>query len=116
MLNLIPLSFALFAASGDSAGPAPKTASETNSDRTSFVLIENTRKVPIEVFMRTTTGERSLGTVAANAITPIRIDAELTNQREASFYLDPRGQPTEETGPVELEAGKGIEIKVPTRW
>ncbi|MEA3247586.1 MAG: hypothetical protein U9Q74_15645 [Gemmatimonadota bacterium] len=116
MLNAVTLSLAAMLAVGPGK-PAPRADDPNpNADPTSFVLIENDRHVPVEMFVETPEGERSLGVAAENAVTPMRIDAVVTSLHEVSFTLDPLDEPVEATGLVRLEPGKGVAIKIPKRW
>lgn len=116
MLHATTLSLAAMLAAGPGKPARKADDPNPNADPTSFVLIENDRHLPVEVFVETPDGERSLGVAAANAVTPMRIDAVITSLHEVSFMLDPRDEPVETTGLVRLEPGKGVEITIPKRW
>lgn len=116
MLSTIPLALAAMLTLGPGKPAAKATPADSNADGSSFVIVENTRNVPVDVSVETPEGERSLGTVPANCVTSIPLNAWITAAREVNFLLDPRGQPLEDTGLVDLKPGMGVKIDLPKRW
>ncbi len=115
MINALPLALAaLLSLAPAKPAHTPAVASPV-ANNASFVLVENHRNVPVEVFVEAFDGEQSLGMVAPGAAETLALDPAITSDHEVSFLLDPKGEEVQATQLIPLTPGKGIELKVPAR-
>ena len=107
---------AVFASALGTAKPyhTPHDAA-TDSSHITLVEVQNDRHVPITVYAQDSWGEIKLGVVPADSTVTLRLRDDFVSRGDVDFFVQPRGQPEQETGYLEMHRGERLGIVVPPR-
>jgi hypothetical protein len=94
---------------------AHSPAAKTDSAQMTIVTIENTRTVPVTVYVEEKDRSMKLGVVGALADSTIRIPNWMVRDGKVRFFLDPRGEPEEATELLALKPGERLGVEIPPR-
>jgi hypothetical protein len=106
---------ALLASAIATAKPHPQRAAGVDSSEITMVEVQNDRKVPVTVYAQDSWGETRLGVVPADSTITLRVRTAFVGRGDIDFFVQPRGQPEEETGYMEVRQGERLGIVVPPR-
>src|SRR5690349_6425501 len=93
---------ALFASVIATARPHHHRDASPDSSAITLVEVQNDRKVPVTVYAQDSWGEVRLGVVPADSTVTLRVRDTLVGRGDIDFFVQPRGQPEEETGYLEV--------------
>jgi len=95
----------------------PKHKSSSVSDSTDMTLVEvqNNRNVPLIVYGQSSWGEERLGIVPAEGTATLRLSNAFVLDGDVDFFVHPKGQEDETTGPLEVHRGDRLGILVPEK-
>jgi len=106
---------ALLASAIATANPHRHHAVTNDSADVTMVEVQNDRKVPVTVYAQDSWGEVKLGVVPADSTVTLRVRNTLVGRGDIDFFVQPRGQPEEETGYLDVRLGERLGIVVPPR-
>ena len=107
---------AVFASALGTAKPHhPRHDAATDSSNVTLVEVQNDRKVPVTVYAQDSWGEIKLGVVPADSTVTLRLRDDFVSRGDVDFFVQPRGQPEQETGYLEMHRGERLGIVVPPR-
>ena len=96
--------------------PPPKhRGTPVDSSSMTLVEVQNDRSVPVAVYLQDEWGESKLGVVPADSTVTLRVKDPLVNDHEIDIFVQPRGQPDEDTGTLEIHRGEHLGVVVPPR-
>jgi hypothetical protein len=97
------------------AAKPPKHNTSPDSSAMTLVEVQNDRNVPVTVYAQDSWGEFELGVVGADSTATLRVSDPVVVDGDIDFFVRPRGEPTQETGTVEVHRGERLGIIVPAK-
>lgn len=93
-----------------------RDSSAVDSSDITLVEVQNDRKVPVTVYAQDSWGEIRLGVVPPDSTVTLRVrDTFVRDGEDVDFFVQPHGQPEQETGYLEVRRGERLGIIVPPR-
>ena len=93
----------------------PRHTAAADSSGITLVEVQNDRKVPVTVYAQDSWGEATIGVVPPDSTVTIRLRDRFVNRGDVDFFVQPRGQPEQETGYLAVQRGERLGIIVPPR-
>ena len=108
---------AVFASMLASAKPHhPRRDALVDSSGITLVEVQNDRTVPVTVYAQDSWGEIRVGVVPPDSTVTLRLrDSFVRDGEDVDFFVQPRGQPEQETGYLEVRRGERLGVVVPPR-
>jgi len=106
---------AVFASALGAAKPHHRHHVATDSSDITLVEVQNDRRVPVTVYAQDSWGEVKVGVVPADSTVTLRLSDAYVGRGQVDFFVQPRGQPEQETGYLDLHRGERLGILVPPR-